>query len=509
MSHSHKLPRRVGFLINVTLGLLFAFFAQWLPSSEGGKRIVTRIWGPVVTQHYPSSGRDQVTVMLIDDLDLRQYEEMWPVSLGFHQRRLQQLLKYAPKAVFFDIAFLDDRRDAGLDGFIDTACRAREQGVPVFIGSFANAGLAPSRVEAEMLGRRVEVHGQSQPCIEAAYLNLKIDGFDQSVWEYDVGLPPGRARHGEGEHGHDAAGPRYPSPAARLFAVDHRLDAEVLAEPMALVWGLESDPFNLGWMRNQTRDVGDGPLCAGDWSWERVLPFGKMGPPLCPYQRTLPVRTLSRTNGLNADDLRDAIAGRYVIYGTHLQSTADTVTSPYHGRIAGAYVHAMALDNLLAFDGKPRRAGEFGEPGSGEVTAFTVFAVVVICGFIALKESLSARLEKLRHSSERAAQESRGNGDTPPTAWNRMKDLACAIGRNIYSWFGPTVLFILAALLVIMFLIYVSYSLLRLGPLVWVEYALFPLGMHFMHIGEKVEEAIVWLRMQWKSTAEGKGAKAA
>jgi hypothetical protein len=447
--------------------------------------------------------------MLIDDLDLQQYEEMWPVSLGFHQRRLQQVLKYAPKAVFFDIAFLDDRRDADLDGFIETACRARQQGVPVFIGSFANAGLSPSRVETEMLRRRVEVHGQSQPCIEAAYLNLKIDGFDQSVWEYDVGLPPGGARHGEGEHGHQAAGPRYPSPAARLFAVDHRLDAEVLAEPMALVWGMESDPFNLGWMRNQTHDVGDGPLCAGAWNWERVLPFGKMGPPLCPYQRTLPMRTLNRANGLDATDLHDALAGKYVIYGTHLQSTADTVTSPYHGRIAGAYVHAMALDNLLAFEGKPRRAGEFGEPGSGEVTAFTIFAVVVICGFIAIKEHLSAKLEKFRHANEKAEQERRNNARLEPTAWNRMKDLGCAIGRKIYSWFGPTVLFTLAALIVVLILIGVSYFLLRLGPLVWVEYALFPLGMHFLHISEKFEEAIVWLRVQWKSTAQGKGAKAA
>lgn len=509
MSHSRKLPWWAGFLINVTLGLLFAFFAQWLPSSEGAKRIVTRIWGPVVTQYYPSSGRDQVTVMLIDDLDLRQYEEMWPVSLGFHQRRLQQLLKYAPKAVFFDIAFLDDRRDADLDGFIDTACRARQQGVPVFIGSFANAGLSPSRVEAEMLKRRVEVNGQSLPCIEAAYLNLKIDGFDQSVWEYDVGLPPGATQHGEGEHGHHAAGPRYPSPAARLFAVDHRLDAEVLAEPMALVWGMESDPFNLGWMRNQTRDVGNAPLCAGAWSWERVLPFGKMGPPLCPYQRTLPMRTLNRANGLDAEDLHDALAGKYVIYGTHLQSTADTVTSPYHGRIAGAYVHAMALDNLLAFDGKPRRAGEFGEPGSGDVTAFTVFAVVVICGFIAFKEWLSAWLARRKQQSHHLLPARPENVWLQPTAWDRIKDLSGVIGRRIWSRFLPTLLFALSTLALVLLLIVVSYSWLRLGPMVWVEYVLFPLGTHFLHIGEKLEEAIEWTRMQWEGTGEDKSVPAA
>lgn len=501
-NHSHKLHWGAAFAINLVIGVAFAFFAQWLPSSEGAKRIVTRIWGPVVTQTYPATGRDQVTVMLIDDLDLRQYEEMWPVSLGFHQRRLQQLLKYGPKAVFFDIAFLDDRRDPDLDGFIDTACRARQQGVPVFIGSFANAGLAPSRVETEMLKRRVEVQGKSLPCIEAAYLNLKIDGFDQSVWEYDLGLPEGSQDGHEAGHGRHAGAVRYPSPAARLYAVDHQLDKEVLEEPMALVWGMKTDPFNLSWMRNDEHDVGTGRPCAANWSMWRVLPFGKMGPPLCPYQRTLPLRTLNLANGLDAGGLHKALAGKYVIYGTHLQSTADTITTPYHGRVAGAYLHAMALDNLLSFEGRPRRAGEFAEPGSGAVTAFTLFALVVICGFIAVKERVSPRLEK---GSDEARSASHGIADkdhVEPTAWRRLKGLLRAIGRSLRSRLVPGLMFGTAALAVVFLLIYVSYEVLELGPMVWVEYALFPLGAHFLHIGEKIEEAFAWMLMQWKGGHE-------
>lgn len=507
MTHSKKLPWWVGLLINVSLGLLLAWCSQWMPSSEGAKRVVTRIWGPVVTQHYPSTGRDQVTVMLIDDLDLRQYDEMWPVSLGFHQRRLQQLLKYAPKAVFIDIAFLDDRRDAGLDGFIDTACRARQQGVPVFIGSFANAGITPSRVETEMLKRRIEVQGQSVPCIEAAYLNLKIDGFDQSVWEYDVGVPVGAPGQQEGGHGHHAGGWRYPSPAARLYAVGHELDPEVLAEPMALVWGMKSDPFNLGWMRNEGRDVGNGPVCAGEWDWQRVLPFGKMGPPLCPYQRTLPLRTLNRANGLDASDLSDAITGKYVIYGTHLQSTADTITSPYHGRIAGAYVHAMALDNLLSFDGQPRRGGEFGEPGSGDATAFTVFAVIVICCFIAFKEKLSTVFEEREHRHQLHLEKTPEKVYLQPSTWMRLSGVMRVIVQNIWSRLIPMLVFGLSTLLIIFLLITVSYFWLRLGPMVWVEYVLFPLGAHFLHIGEKLEQAIAWTRLQWEAAGNDEGVR--
>jgi hypothetical protein len=283
-----------------------------------------------------------------------------------------------------------------------------------------------------------------------------------------------------------------------LYAVDHRLDAEVLAKPMALVWGMEADPFNLGWMRNQARDVGDGELCSGDWSWERVLPVGKMGPPLCPFQRTLPMRTLNRANGLDAKDLHDALAGKYVIYGTHLQSTADTITSPYHGRIAGAYVHAMALDNLLAFDGKPRRAGEFGEPGSEEATAFTVFAVLVTCAFIAFKE----RFHGHKHHGPYGQQAVAEKVYLQPTTWDRVKGISRIIGRSAWSRFLPTILFGLLALAIVLLLIWVSYSWLRLGPMVWVEYALFPLGAHFLHIGEKVEGAIVWTQTQWSGVTK-------
>lgn len=66
---------------------------------------------------------------------------------GFHKLRLLELLNYHPKEVFFDIEFLDDRRNPELDGFIDATYRARVARVAVFVGSLGNAGRAPSRTE--------------------------------------------------------------------------------------------------------------------------------------------------------------------------------------------------------------------------------------------------------------------------------------------------------------------------------------------------------------------------
>lgn len=451
------------FWINLVMGLLLAWGAFLLPMSEGAKRIVTRIWGPVLTASYPETGRDQVTVMLVDDEDLRAFDEVWPVPLGFHKRRLLELLKYHPKAVFFDIVFLDDRRDPELDGFIDAACRARAAGVPVFVGSLVNAGKTPSRTEQAMLARTVEVGGMARSCIQAAYLNLRIDGFDQSVWEYDLAF--GTETH----HAEHAEPTRYPSPAARLYGVDHTLAPAELEEPMALVWGTASDPNNLAWMNNEARQVGSHALCASTWRWHRVLPVGEPGPPMCPYQRLLPARTLNGANGFDAADLQRAIGGKYIVYGTHLQSTGDEILSPYHGRISGAFLHAMALDNLLAFKGEPKQAGEFGH--SSQATLFIVIAVAVISLLMAGVSVFPA--DRLRcHWPLLLAKR-----------WQRPVFGICL------EWLVTRLLGASAMLLIVVVLIGLSYYWFRLGPLVWIEYAVFPLGLHFLHFAEKVEHA--------------------
>lgn len=154
----------------IVFGLLFAAYSEYMPVGETVKRALTRIWGPLLTQDHPASGREQISVLLLDDDDLGQYGETWPVSLGFHARRIKELAAYRPKAIFIDLVFLDNRRDPELDGFIDAACKARLAGVPVMIGSFRHAGKS-SATQQQMLERSVEGaggHGASVPCIEEA-----------------------------------------------------------------------------------------------------------------------------------------------------------------------------------------------------------------------------------------------------------------------------------------------------------------------------------------------------
>lgn len=470
--------------IYVVLGLACAYLSQWMPAAEGAKRVMTRIWGPILTDSYPTTGRDRITVMVIDDQDLAAYGEVWPVPLGFHERRLRELLKYQPRAVFFDIIFLDDRKDPDLAGFIDAACAARVAGVPVFVGSFGSAGLAASGTERAMLDRRVEVAGRPTPCIEAAYLNLRIDGYDQSVWEYDLDVPA-TGKHGAAPQGH-AGAPAFPSPAARLYQLDHMLAPHVAAEPMALVWGTESDPRNLEWLNSDVRPGGPGAPCSASWHWKRLSPIGKPSDPICPYQQQLPVRTLKRVHGLDEDALDEAIRGKYLIYGTHLQSNADVILSPYHGRIPGPFLHAMALDNLLSFGGQPKTGGDFGQPWWGLATLFTLLAVVVISAIIAAKLAFDLPERVRQRVAARLAEGQPGTVRYDRKHWAILGQMKRSFKDGVERA-APHLLLAAIYAVVILALVGMSYHWFGLGPLVWIEFALFPIGMEFLHFGDRID----------------------
>lgn len=461
---SSKAGLALRFILFVVLGLLFATLAEHMPVGEAAKRAVARIWAPALTASYPHSGQEQVTVVLLDDDDLKAYGETWPVPLGFHQRRLLDLLKYHPKAIFFDIAFIDDRGDRELDGFLDAACRARLAGVRVAVGSFSHVGIE-SHTQASMLARTVQgADGRPLPCVEQAFLHTKIDGIDQSVWEYELDLAE-QPHHGA--HGGERAGAHRLAPAAWLYGVDHAVEPDLLEPEMALIWGTATYPGNLDWINTGARP------CAADGNfWHRLV--GHLEPALCPYQRTLPMRTLKGTVGFSPAQLEQALSGKYVLYGVDLQSTGDIVVSPYHGRMAGTYLHAMALDNLLSFQGQPKRAGEFHWAWPLNVaTAFSVCAVVLISAWILLVAFWRKRC--LAWYEGRFAHKGRGWG-----AVLRHR------GMRLALW----LLALLAALLPISLLFWISYYRLNLGPLVWIEFVLFPLALEFLHVGEEIAEGI-------------------
>src|SRR5215469_4090416 len=73
------------------------------------------ITGPYL---YPTTGRDQVSVALIEEETLQNQNAPWPWSYGQHARALDAMLAFHPKAVVVDILFVDSRPDDTLPDLI-------------------------------------------------------------------------------------------------------------------------------------------------------------------------------------------------------------------------------------------------------------------------------------------------------------------------------------------------------------------------------------------------------
>ncbi len=119
---------------------------------------------------------------------------------------------------------------------------------------------------------------------------------------------------------------------------------------MELVWGTKTAPSNLKWMMHE------GKSCAPEMSAVRriYLAFfdtGAVKSP-CPYSTEIPVANLMAGND---DDIPKLIQDRVVFYGGDLQGAQDKVFTPVNDLLSGVFVHAMALDNLITFHGKPEQ----------------------------------------------------------------------------------------------------------------------------------------------------------
>lgn len=100
---------------------------------------------------YQSDGQKKITVVLIDDQYLDEIEETWPLSSFSHDNLLNDILDYAPKAIFYDIFFqpkaeVEDKSESeetdkpgsevadALEQFF-TTINDRGEGIPIFVPS--------------------------------------------------------------------------------------------------------------------------------------------------------------------------------------------------------------------------------------------------------------------------------------------------------------------------------------------------------------------------------------
>ena len=66
--------------------------------------------------------------------------------------------------------------------------------------------------------------------------------------------------------------------------------------------------------------------------------------------------------------------GSFLMVGGNFRGSGDLITTPLHTLLPGIFYHAVALENLLAFDGQPKVRKEFRDPK----IVFYVFDLIVL-----------------------------------------------------------------------------------------------------------------------------------
>ena len=284
---------------------------------------------------YGKEGRDSVSVAIVDEGTLHTLHAPWPWKYGDHARVLDALLQYKPKAVVLDFLFVDSRPDETLKDLTDEIGRYKKAGVPIYFEGGIDLPYGENPLRPEVAKTGVPVLDPAIP------INAGV-----ARQYYATGRCFNQKPDGDGT---------CPSLAFRvyrdLYGKEHPLVR--VDDKMEMVWGTRTAPEN-HWI---TRTGADGAQHSC---------FEKMGllrrwylaffdtdavKSPCPYTAEFPVDALLLTP--DDKDVAKMARDRVVFYGGALQAAQDRTYTPVNNLLPGVFVHAMAMDNLITFHGRP------------------------------------------------------------------------------------------------------------------------------------------------------------
>lgn len=441
-SESRGKPRKGSlFVAYFVLGVLLAYLSPHLLSEEAAKRAMASLTAPFVAKFlYPDwkeasledtaqtslgvpegEARPPITLALVTDDDLQAYRATYPLPYSFHADRLDSIASRSPSAIFVDVAFLDERPDVSIVEFVQTLCHiglgaVDRKPVPLFLASLDYMDL-PLRNELKAAALK--------GCFREVAVPRLTDRLDRNNWQYALQVTSEGADSGQ----------TMDSPALAMYKAlrpaKEWSNSQGLVD-LALIWGLSPHSYNAMRMR----DAKGQALCRDGFSFWRDIPVlggiltdwlgdpsGLHGKPFCPYHASMPMYFLSSKTDV-ADTL---LRGRVVIYAVDLQSVGDYAYSPLHDAIPGAYVHAMALDNLLRFGGAYPRAMDFDIGNVGNAaTIFPLIMITLVASLVVLSESARLRqMYLLKWLCE--------CGRTPATTRLKYCVFAGSVSRRLYG----------------------------------------------------------------------------
>jgi CHASE2 domain-containing sensor protein len=417
---------------------------DWFGLSTAANARSSDVLGQIFASKYDRDGEkrpQRPAVIMVTDETLRHpvfdaERKSWPPSFDVHAKVLGRLLEEQPALVFLDVLFRDGRGPrTRLANVVDAYAAAA---TPLLVAHGADCPPAPDAPRA--IGEP-----RIRPPFDRAYpvaVPALFDERDNMLRQY-----PLRTAVDDPEDG------KCPTAALAMYrylrggdieGALRRIPASVqppLDEPLEVIWGARRSDAPPGRpsqdeAASAAADATDAPcgehVARSPW---KALWWSFIGHDLrqsCPYFETIPaeelmVKPLGETG----------LAGRPVLYGLSFAGADDVIFPPAHRRLSGIHQHAMALDNLLAWnDTYVRRAphrtlGPFTVPSPEDLAVLTVSGALFATWRWARRERRGRKLLVMAARPLLASRIRTSTRDRRPLLW------AAAIGVTTILWLVP------------------------------------------------------------------------
>jgi hypothetical protein len=302
---------------------------------------------------------NDVTVVLIDERSREKNrlpnEKLWPPSGGYYGLALDAILAYEPAAVFMDILFLrKDMRPEPWDPVADAFRNYEAASVPLLLVAQQDEGepqKAPADGEENLpadfaAALRANDESTANPSKE----NIRTLEHDLSFVEFvhapvsrkDVIVRTYPLAKGTGT---DAR----PSAASRLYQIATKGEKPINGPDMHIVWDTKVAVLNKKWM---TCSAAAEEVSLVSRVISMVLEHDALKQ-TCPAIQTVPLIDILVPG--RDQDAMDLIKGKLVVFGADVIG-GDVYPTPIKDALPGVYIHAMALENLMAFGKRYVRA---------------------------------------------------------------------------------------------------------------------------------------------------------
>ncbi|MBI3507509.1 MAG: CHASE2 domain-containing protein [Proteobacteria bacterium] len=322
---------------------------------EYSRDLYNSLFGPSAST--TTAGR--FAVVLVTDGTLDEIDAAWPLPYGTHADILQAIIDRKPTALFIDIMFIDRRRRDATVGDLSDALNSANN-VPIFLAAlrkddhlFVIPELAPDERKAERSVKLVPVDEVERRNEHVRYrLSYDEPGRDGAVLEFSspaLSLYRAACMNWEGtatspdgcKDAHSAGEWNRPMEIEWPIGVPVQPNGTIVAESLAgqkctkPIEGKFGRSLVFLLPRFLTR-----PFVPGEGSGEELLRQSCPAIPVVLAQNLL-------LHDRNDPSLAAAIEGKIVVYGLALAGGGDIVQPPHHLPLPGAFVHAVAAENLL------------------------------------------------------------------------------------------------------------------------------------------------------------------